>query len=220
MLKRLLGLLIVAALLPALAAYTRAFALFLAAVPVVTAAQVAFLVGTTLYLACHTMVGKPTRAYVFGHELMHAMATWVSGGQVKAFKVSAKGGSVAGTKANLLIALAPYLIPAYSVLAALIYVILGWFMETRRFALWFYGVLGATLAFHFAFTVEFVKTKQPDLIQNGRLFSLAIIYWVNLACVALAVALVTPPMRFTDYLMDGYIESVGWYTALVRQLFF
>lgn len=219
MLTRWLGILIAIGLFPALVGYTGAFVAFLAAIRIVTAAQLAFLIGTTVYLAWHTMVAKPTRAYVFGHELMHAVATWAFGGQVKAFKVSAKGGSVSATKTNLWIAIAPYLIPAYSVLAALLYVIAGWFWNVQAHALWFYGVLGGTLAFHFAFTAEFVKTRQPDLIESGRVLSLTLIYWVNLAVVALGMALVTPPMRFRDYLVDGYLRSASVYAAIVRQLF-
>lgn len=219
MFKRLLGFLLVLAALPALAAYTAAFVAFLAAVPAVTSAQVAFLVGVTVYLGWHTLVVKPLRLYVFGHELMHAVALWLSGGHVKAFKVSKKGGHVTGTKTNFFIALAPYLIPIYSVVVTLLYFILGWFVDVQSYRLWWYGTLGATLAFHVVFTVEMVKTEQPDLLQNGRLVSLAVIYWVNLLCVALAVALVSPPLTVAQYVTDGAWRSAGFYTAITHQLF-
>lgn len=219
MLKRFLGLLLVLAALPALAGYTLAFIAWLAEIPAVTAAQMAFLVGVSAYLGWHTMVGKPLRLYVFGHELMHAVALWLSGGQVKAFKVSKKGGHVTGTKTNVFIALAPYLIPVYAVVVTLLYVVLGWFLDVQTYRLWWYGALGAALAFHLVFTVEFVKTKQPDLLENGRLLSLAVIYWVNLLCVALAVAVVSPPMQVGRYLTDGAWRAAELYTALARQLF-
>lgn len=219
MLKRLVGLLLVLAALPALAAYTAAFVAFLASVPAVTSAQVAFLVGVTLYLGWHTLVGKPMKVYVFGHELLHAVALWLSGGQVKAFKVSSQGGHVTGTKTNFFIALAPYLIPGYTVLVTLLYVITGWFVDVQSYRLWWYGALGATLAFHIVFTVEMAKTQQPDLLQNGRLLSLAVIYWVNLLCVALAVALVSPPLTVGQYVTDGAWRSAAYYTAIAHQLF-
>ena len=120
----------------------------------------------------------------------------------------------------MFIALAPYLIPAYSILVALTYVIFGWFIDVRSYATWFYATLGASLAFHFAFTAEFLKTQQPDLVQNGRFLSMIIIYWVNLTLVAVCVAVVTPTMHFWDYLSDGYLRSAWIYQALNRQLFF
>lgn len=218
-LKRWLGVLVALALWPALVGYTAAFVQFLASVPTVTAAQLAFLLGATVYLSLHTIIGKPLKLYVFGHELMHAVAMWCSGGQVKAFKVSAKGGSVSGTKTGLFIALAPYLVPTFSVVVTVAYLVAGWFWDVRTYAPWFYGFLGGTLAFHLAFTGEFVKTRQPDLIESGRLLSLTLIYWTNLALVALAVALITPPMQFWHYLADGSAHSAGLYAAIAHQLF-
>ncbi|MBI4226672.1 MAG: hypothetical protein HY600_00175 [Candidatus Omnitrophica bacterium] len=219
MLKRLIGLLLVVGALPALAGYTAAFVEFLAEIPSVTAAQLAFLVGVTVYLGWHTMVAKPVRLYVFGHELMHAIALWLSGGHVKAFKVSAKGGHVTGTKTNFFIALAPYLLPVYTLLVLLAYWVLGWFLDVQGAQLWWYGALGATLAFHLVFTAEFVKTQQPDLLQNGRLVSLAVIYWVNLLCVAWAVAVVSPPLSVGRYITEGAWRSAEWYTTLAHRLF-
>ena len=219
LLKRWAGVLVALALWPVLAGYTMAFVNFLTAIPTVTAAQLTFLLGATIYLGLHTIIGKPLKLYVFGHELMHAVAMWCSGGQVKAFKVSAKGGSVSGTKTSLFIALAPYLIPIFSVVVTVAYLVAGWFSDVRAYASWFYGLLGGTLAFHLAFTGEFVKTRQPDLIESGRLLSLTLIYWVNLALVALAVALVTPGMLFWNYLSDGYLRSAGLYAAIAQQLF-
>lgn len=219
MLKRVFSGLLVVGVLPALAGYTAAFVAYLASVPAVTSAQVAFLVGVTVYLGWHTLAGKPLRVYVFGHELMHAVALWFSGGHVKAFKVSKTGGHVTGTKTNVFIALAPYLIPIYSVVVTLLYFVLGWFLDVQSYRLWWYGALGATLAFHVVFTVEMAKTQQPDLLQNGRLLSLAVIYWVNLLCVALAVALVSPPLTVGQYVTDGAWRSAGFYTAIAHQLF-
>lgn len=217
-LRRWAGVLLAIALWPALAGYTAALIGFLASVRVITGAHLAFLVGMTAYLAWHTMVGRPLKLYLFGHELMHAVAAWLSGGQVKAFKVTGRGGSVTATKSGFFIALAPYLIPVYSVLAALAYVVLGWFWEVELYAPWFYGALGASLAFHFAFTAEFVKTRQPDLVASGRLLSLTTIYWVNLAVVALAVSIITPRLQVWDYLADGSLRSAGLYRAAAQQL--
>ena len=54
--------------------------------------------------------------YVFGHELTHALWTWLFGGQVKKMKVSSSGGHVIISKTNFLIALAPYFFPLYAVI--------------------------------------------------------------------------------------------------------
>ena len=62
------------------------------------------------------LLPKPMWVYVFGHELTHALWTWLMGGRVKQFKATSKGGHVIVTKTNFLIALAPYFFPVYAVL--------------------------------------------------------------------------------------------------------
>jgi hypothetical protein len=62
------------------------------------------------------LLPKPMWIYVFGHELTHALWTWLFGGQVKKMKVTSKGGHVVISKTNFVIALAPYFFPLYVVL--------------------------------------------------------------------------------------------------------
>lgn len=64
---------------------------------------VAFVGGAASWLSIFLLLPKPMWAYVFGHELTHALWTWLFAGQVKRFKVSAKGGEVAVTRTNFLI---------------------------------------------------------------------------------------------------------------------
>src|SRR3977135_2329591 len=83
-----------------------------------------FFAGVFSYFAFQWAFFRPIRTYVFGHELTHAIATWMSGGKVKHFHVSKKGGHVKVSKSNAFIALAPYIIPLYSLLAlALIFTV-------------------------------------------------------------------------------------------------
>ena len=80
---------------------------------------VAFLSGAACWVVIYLLLPKPMWVYVFGHELTHALWTWLFGGKVKKFKVSATGGHVVVTKSNFVIALAPYFFPLYAVLVVL-----------------------------------------------------------------------------------------------------
>src|ERR1700681_420898 len=73
-----------------------------------------FFAGVGTYFAFQWAFFRPIRTYVFGHELTHALAAWMTGGKVKHFHVSKKGGSVTVTKTNFFVALAPYIIPLYA----------------------------------------------------------------------------------------------------------
>ena len=181
--------------------------------------EVALLLGITTYLAIHVLFGSPNRAYVFGHELTHAAAAWMSGGQVKGFKAGAKQGSVVTNKVTGFIALAPYMIPVYSVLVALAYGIAGFFWDVRPFLSWFLFSLGASLAFHLVFTVEALKRKQSDLDILGPILSVGLIYWANITCVIGILSLVAPEVRFGGYLSGGWQAGLEIYRTLFTQIF-
>jgi hypothetical protein len=134
-------------------------------------------------------------AYVFGHEVTHAIWVKLFGGKVaNQFHVSLEGGHVLTDKVNTWIVLSPYFFPIYSILAGTLYSALllsGWIIDlincggglysTITSLQWiFLVVIGCTLAFHLAFTFLLVTKSQPDLHYGGTFFSLTVIYLINL----------------------------------------
>lgn len=206
-------------LLPVCVGYAFSFYQHLIAIRRVNEAEVVLLLGITAYLAFHVLVGPPSRAYVLGHELTHAGATWVSGGEVKGFKAGAKKGSVLTSKITGFIALAPYLLPVYAILWSLAYAAAGLFWDVRPWIYWFLFGLGVSLAFHLVFTVEALKQKQGDLEVVGPWVSLALIFWFNLTLVVGVMSLILPEVSFGSYLAYGLRESGEVYRRIFTQLF-
>jgi len=206
-------------LIPAAIGYSFAFYEQLLSPRRVGQPEVALLLGITAYLAIHVLFGAPNRAYVFGHELTHATATWVSGGEVKGFKAGAKKGAVVTNKITGFIALAPYMIPVYAILVALAYGIAGFFWDVRPWIHGFLFGLGASLAFHLVFTVEALKQKQTDLDVLGPVLSLGIIYFANISFVIGIMSLVAPEVHFWNYLTSGWHGSLDLYRRIFTQLF-
>jgi len=133
--------------------------------------------GMAAYFAFEWVFFRPMRTYVFGHELTHAMAAWLSGATVKNFKVSASGGSVSVSKTNLFVALAPYIFPIYTLLLLGLYVGLDrWVVPLDVYWRFFIGLLGATMGFHLGLTFYALRQGQPDLKQGGRFLSCVLIY--------------------------------------------
>lgn len=213
--QALLGIL----LLPFCVGYSIAFYDHLLTLRRVNGPEIALLLGITAYLAGHTIVGSPSRVYVFGHELTHAVAAWISGGQVKSFKVGKNSGAVITDKINAVVALAPYMIPAYTILWTFAYGIAGFFWDVKKWIYTFFFGLGATLAFHWVFTIDALKQKQSDLDLLGPILSLVLIYWFNIALVIGVMSLIVPDIRLLIYFKDGYHHSLDLYYLIVRQLF-
>jgi len=152
-----------------------------------------FVAGIGSYLAFQWVFFRPIRTYVFGHELSHALAAWLSGARVKRFHVSKKGGSVTVSKSNFFVALAPYILPLYALLLMAVYFAIGYFYPIVRiywrFFLW---LLGGTLGFHMALTAYALRMDQPDLKATGKFLSAVIIYLGNTVAVVFLLGVLFP----------------------------
>ena len=150
------------------------------------------LAGAACWVVIFLLLPKPMLIYVFGHELTHAVWTWIFGGRVKRFKAASDGGHVVTTKNNFVIALAPYFFPVYAVLLVVVFFIGDLLWQWRRgYLVWFHLLLGAAYAFHITLTWEILKTRQTDITSQGRLFSAVIIFLGNAMVLVIAIPLLT-----------------------------
>jgi hypothetical protein len=164
---------------------------------------VAFLGGAACWWVVYLLLPKPMRLYVFGHELTHALWTWLFGGRVKRFKANAKGGHVVVTKTNFVIVLAPYFFPIYVVAVILGFaaghLLWGW----SRSLVWFHLLVGAAYAFHLTLTWHILQTRQSDITSQGYFFSGVIIFLGNIAVLLLGIPLLTARV--------SVLTSMGWW---------
>jgi len=206
-------------LIPVEIGYALSFSEQLMAIRQMQASGLYFLLGVTAYLAFHVLVAAPMKLYVFGHELIHAAAAWISGGKVKGFKVNAKSGSVTTDRLTAFVALAPYLVPVYAILWSVGFGLAGLFGKTASWIWLFFFGLGVWLTFHLAFTVIVLKQKQPDLEVVGPLLALGLIFLGNLTLVLGTMNWVVPEIQFRSYLSEGLRHSWAVYRAIFTQLF-
>ena len=148
---------------------------------------IAFLAGVGLYGE-----PRPLRAYVFGHELTHAVWVWAMGGRVSAFEVSRTGGYIITDTHNFWIALAPYFYPIYSIAVVAVYGVVSVFYDVSSQTPLLFGLIGLTWAFHASFTLWMIPKGQSDLSSHGTFFSLVIIYLMNLL-ILIGLLLVAAP---------------------------
>ena len=116
--------------------------------------QLYFLLGAGAYLVLHLVFWRPVYLYILGHELIHAISTWICGGKVKSIKVTSKGGTLWTTKSNFFISLSPYFFPIYTVLLSLLYFIISLFHNIDHYIPFFIASIGFSLAFHIVLTID------------------------------------------------------------------
>jgi len=150
-----------------------------------------FMGGFCIWLLLFCIFPRPIRTYVLGHELTHALWGLLMGARVSRLRVTGKGGSVNLSKTNVLITLAPYFFPFYTVLTLIAYLLIDYGWDISYYKPFWYGLFGITWAFHLTFTVVMLGMRQPDIHEHGRLFSYVLIYCINLATASLLLNLLT-----------------------------
>ena len=157
--------------------------------------------------------------YVLGHELTHAIFVVLYRGKVTEFHVSADGGYITTNKTNLIIALSPYFVPFWAIVAAIVY------GSVRHFAAlgpeWdraLYALLGLTWTFHMVWTLWMIPRDQPDLKENGTYLSLVVIYLANLLVLAglLCVARGSPLENTRDFALEWFRHAATACDIMLR----
>ena len=159
--------------------------------------------GAASWVVIFLLLPKPMWIYVFGHELTHALWTWLFGGEVKRMKVSAKGGHVVISKTNFIIALAPYFFPLYVALVVGVFALGNFLLDWRGYLVWFHLCLGAAYAFHLTLTWHVLQTRQTDITSQGYLFSAVVIFLGNVGVLLFGIPLLTDRV--------GTLDSLGWW---------
>lgn len=172
---------------------------------------VPMLAGAACWIVIFLLLPKPMWVYVFGHELTHAVWTWLCGGQVKKFKASSDGGHVVVTKTNFLIALAPYFFPLYAVLVVLAFLAGNLLWHWQSYRVWFHLLLGAAYAFHVTLTWHVLQTRQTDITQQGYLFSAVIIFLGNIAVLLLGIPLLAAKV--------DVVTALNWWWSATVEIF-
>ena len=161
-----------------------------------------FSLGAVLWLIAFFGLPRPIVLYVFGHELTHALWVWMLGGRVSHFKVGRAGGHILTDKNNFLIALAPYFFPLYSILVIAIYGMLSLFLNLQPYGRLLCALVGVTWAFHLSFTCWMIPKNQSDLTDNGTVFSLVVIYLINLVLLSAMLVMASPRITFVSFGAD------------------
>ena len=177
-----------------------------------------FLAGTACWVVVFLLLPKPMWVYVFGHELTHAVWTWLFGGQVRRFKASSNGGHVVITKSNFLIALAPYFFPLYAGLTVLGFSLGHLLWNWTHYLVWFHLLIGAAYAFHVTLTWHVLKTRQSDIQQEGYLFSAVVVFLGNVFVLLIGVPLLAPKVDVLTAL-GWWLECTGEVLHRLGQLF-
>ncbi len=169
-----------------------------------------FFLGAGGWVLLFLFLTRPMRSYVLAHELSHALAAWFSGARVSRLRVRADGGSVDVSRTSVWIALAPYLIPFYSLLLLVAHAVAQLFWDPAAWIGFLPFGLGLTWSFHLTFTIYALSLGQSDIAPYGALGAYPLILFGNLLLLALAlVSLDDSPLAAVAMLGNEFLRAYG-----------
>lgn len=168
--------------------------------------------GFLIWAALFFLLPRPFRTYVLGHELTHALSAVLMGGRVGQIKVGKDGGHVELSKTNFIITLAPYFFPFYTFLIIGAYYLAGIRFNVEPYMSWWLGAVGLTWSFHLTFTLFMLSQRQPDVQEQGRIFSYTLIYIMNILLIGVWMTLIGSPhfSELGQLLKEEIVSVYGW----------
>ena len=155
---------------------------------------IGFCVGLLLFSLKSTF----SRTYVVGHELTHWLVAKLFRRKTSGLSIGKRGGSLHVEKPNILIVLAPYFFPLYTVLWLILVNLLQVSVNADWVSMTLYIGIGFTYAFHIVMTILALSKIQNDLKLYGHFFSLCLIFNINLFILYLGLS------YFSKDLKTGY----------------
>lgn len=151
----------------------------------------------------------------FEHEITHLLFGLLFLKIPKGFKVTMhEGGHIKLSGSNFLIYLAPYFFPTVSYIILLFL----FFIPPAYYSI-FYGILGASLAFHLVSTWSELHLKQTDLQKSGMIFSFIFLPVANLIFYgALIVLIFGKPNDFLNFWKIGANESFNFLSIIISEM--
>jgi hypothetical protein len=177
-----------------------------------------FAAGFAMWMMIFLLLPAPTKTYVLGHELTHALWAVAMGGKVLGLKVGQAGGQVRVTKTNFVVVLAPYFFPFYTVMAGLLWWVASLIWEVRGWEWVLFYVTGLTWAFHLTFTARALAQPQSDVREHGWLFSMVVIFCANILVTTALIGLLNPNVSWLEVGRRISVEVAGAYVWVGQRL--
>ncbi len=179
---------------------------------------------TAVYFKFSQLFDKP---YILAHELSHALAGLARGNKIKKIKVGSKSGYVAfGSKTDFWTSIAPYILPFYSIAAALIYFLLSLLADMGPWRPFFLCLQGFLISFHAVNTLSVMSSGvQSDFKKTKSVFfSYMLVIFLNMLLIAILIKLLFPHSAdltlFLRKSVNNFIDIIGYAVFYARKIYF
>ncbi len=159
--------------------------------------QVYFWSGVGVLLVIHLFICELDEVYLKGQKIVEAIC-WLL---------------------KPLVRVAPFALPIYLILAALVYgVIILWSGSTATKNV-FVFIFGFTASLHLVYSAKVLRSREDDFLKANYIFGFSLVYILNIILLAFLFSLIFTRFSFVDFFSSSYRSAVDILVSLFRQLF-
>ncbi|MFA5286734.1 MAG: hypothetical protein WC394_00460 [Candidatus Omnitrophota bacterium] len=114
---------------------------------------------------------------------------------------------------------APYLLPIYTIVIFIIYLILAAFIKEVWLANYTMFLLGFSIILHLVFSSKAVRSKKGDILKSNYIFGFSFIYIINLGALALFLNIILKDFSFVSFCNSVNSIAGGIFHAIFSQFF-
>lgn len=118
-----------------------------------------------------------------------------------------------------LVKVAPYLLPIYTIILFLIYLIYSLIIKSGDSLKFFVFLFGFSIALHLVFSAKTLRSRQSDFLKANYIFGFSFVYIVNLAILAFELSILFDKFSFVNFCNQSFQIARGIFGAVFRQLF-
>ncbi|MCX5700525.1 MAG: hypothetical protein NTZ63_03180 [Candidatus Omnitrophica bacterium] len=156
-----------------------------------------FWVGSFTLLIIYLFIWEPAVIYDKGHKLLEVVFNFF----------------------EPLVKVAPYLLPIYSIVLFILYLILALFIKEAWLLEWTMFLFGASLSLHLIFSSKSIRSKKGDLLQSNYIFGFSFVYIITIGLFAFFLSVIFKDFSFVRFSNDAYSLSGDIFKTIFSQLF-
>ena len=118
-----------------------------------------------------------------------------------------------------IVKVAPYLLPIYSIVLFVLYLILAYLFRVRDIINYFIFLMGFSVVFHLIFSAKSIRSKKRDFLKGNYIFGFSFIYITNISLLSLFLSIMIEKFSFVAFANNSFHIAQSIFNGIFKQLF-
>ena len=119
-----------------------------------------------------------------------------------------------------LVKVAPYLLPIYTIVLAISYILLSYVVKSSNLVNYFIFLFGFSVSLHLILSAKTLRSKKEDFLKGNYIFGFSFVYIVNLAILSFFLNLMFDKFSFVNFSNNSFQIAKNIFGVVFKQLFF